>query len=504
MGNAVLRSVVWLTALVVPVVRIVAAADGSSTGGVTMGQVNVPADDAVRAPYDPRDKSEMDDLASADDIAVFTAGLSADWTLFVEDRLHSIRSANGLPVRWLKNLPAHTGSFADTARPGEFYVFQAGVYAARSPIGPLDVRFIDLPGIRCFNTGGIDFVGRSFSAPVHVAKGQLQALWFGIDVPKSGVAAVKGRIIITDRATGVSQTIEVALTVAGAVLDDHGDRDSWRLSRLRWLDSTIGLNEDMVTQPFVPIVRRSGTLKVLGRELVLGSNGLPGQIRSFYNAGNTAILNQPTRELLSAPFRFVVETGAGPVVFAPGKLSFERELNGTIGWRAESEASGIRMAVEGVMEYDGFIECRCRISSAEPVMVKDVRLEVDVAAGADEYFMGLGKAGGRSPAAVDWKWNTRVNQDGFWIGAVNGGFKLELYGANRRTPLINAYYHFREIVVPESWGGIDGKTGGIRLAKAADGGTRAVAYSGARRIDPAIPLDFNFKLFLTPFKPLDT
>ena len=45
--------------------------------------------------YDPRAKSEMDDLASAEDVARFAGTLGTDWTLFVEDRAHSIRKTTG-------------------------------------------------------------------------------------------------------------------------------------------------------------------------------------------------------------------------------------------------------------------------------------------------------------------------------------------------------------------------------------------------------------------------
>ena len=250
--------------------------------------------------------------------------------------------------------------------------------------------------------------------------------------------------------------------------------------------------------------RAGNTLKILGRELILGEAGLPRQLRSFYNADNTAIAEQPTRELLAAPFRFVVETDAGPVKFEPMKITFTSELKGAIRWQSTSKAQGITLAVDGLLEYDGFADCRCQIKSAAPIKVKDIRLEVDVAPGAATYFMGLGKTGGKCPASVDWKWNASVNQDGFWLGAVNGGFKLQLYGGNWRTPLINCYYHFRELMIPESWGGADGKSGGIRLAKSDAGDVHAVAYSGPRELAAGQPLDFNFKLFLTPFKPLDT
>ena len=200
--------------------------------------------------YDPRAKSDMDDLASAEEVAQFTAALATDWTLFVEDRLHSIRKSIGLPKRWLNNRAAHGHNFAGTAQPGEFYVFQVGLFAAKAAAGPIAVRYENLPGIRCFNLGGTNFLGKPFSRPIAVEKGRLQALWFGLAVPETA-AAIHGKIMIT--AVGVSQTVDVRLSVAGTALDDHGDRDSWRLSRLRWLDSTIGLDDNVVTQPFVPI-----------------------------------------------------------------------------------------------------------------------------------------------------------------------------------------------------------------------------------------------------------
>ena len=255
---------------------------------------------------------------------------TTDWTLFVEDRSHSIRKTTGLPKRWLDNLPGHTQTFSGTAQPGEFYVFQIGLFAAKAATGPIAVRYENLPGIRCFNLGGTNFLGQAVHQSRSVSgKGKLQALWFGFDVPKTAANAIEGKIIIT--AAGVSQTINVKLTVAGTVLDDHGDRDSWRLSRLRWLDSTIGLDDNVVTQPFLPIVRNANTMGLLGRELMLGSDGLPCQIRSFFNADNTGVVKHSTRELLAAPFRFVVETDAGPVRFGPMKIRLHPRKEGSCG-----------------------------------------------------------------------------------------------------------------------------------------------------------------------------
>jgi hypothetical protein len=67
-------------------------------------EVNVPTDESSKILYDPRAKSEMDDLAGPEEVAK----LPGDWLLFVEDRAHSIRKTTGLPKRWLNNLPGHT------------------------------------------------------------------------------------------------------------------------------------------------------------------------------------------------------------------------------------------------------------------------------------------------------------------------------------------------------------------------------------------------------------
>jgi hypothetical protein len=469
-------------------------------GRAPAADYNAPSDETSKVVYDPRQKSVMDDLAPAEDVKKFNESLKSDWTLFTEDREHSIRRTNGLPKRWLNDLAGHTKTFHGAAQPGEFYVFQLGLWAAKKAAGPITVKYEGLNGMTCFNLGENVCIDGAMllTKQVNVEKGTLQALWFGIDIDKTAKGEIRGKIVIT--AGGASQTIVVDINIAGAVLIDHGDHDAWRLSRLRWLNSSIGLDDNVVTRPYVPIAREGNCLRVLGRDLLLSDCGLPQQIRSYFNGNNTSIENNPIGVLLNAPFRFVVITDTGEVKLSPASMtnSFARELKGSIRWGASSNIEGILLEVDGLLEYDGFADFRCRIDSAKLVKVKDIRLEMDVAPGSDTYFMGLGKKGGKCPSSIDWKWDTSVNQDGFWIGAVNGGFKLQLYGANWRTPLINCYYHFRELMKPESWG-----TGGIRLKKD-KAGTHIAAYSGPRELAANKPLDFNFRLFLTPFKPLNT
>ncbi|MCX7049504.1 MAG: DUF6067 family protein [Candidatus Sumerlaeota bacterium] len=479
---------------------------------------NVPTNESDHARYDPRAKSEMDDLASPEEMAGFMARAKTDAVLFVEDRANSIRWAKALPKRWLGDPAGHTGSFKGQAQPGEFYVFQIGVFAAKRDLSTIAVAFGDLtPGgeasgggsgkiaasaLRCINLGGINFQGKPFEKNIDVAQGKLQALWIGIDVPQNAKGAYQGKIAVKD-AKGFSAPVAVELKVEGGVLQDHGDRDSWRLSRLRWLDSTIGFDDDTVTQPYLPLARGGTAVNLLGRSLALNASGLPEQINSFFNAGNTAIEKAPTRQLLTSPFRFIIETTEGTVALAPGKIEFIREQKGAVEWRAASQGAGIELAVEGLIEYDGFVRCVARVKSSKEIQIKDIRLEFDVAKEAD-YFMGLGLPSGHRPEKADWKWDTQVNQDGFWIGAVNGGFKLQLFGDNWRAPLINCYYHFRPLNIPGSWGGADGKSGGIRLATSGAGAMSVQCYSGPRAMKSGETLSYGFNLFLTPFHPLNT
>lgn len=499
------------------IVLSVGAASASAKDGVL---IDIPD----RATYDPVGKSVMDDLAGADAVAALVAGLKNDWTVFTEDRAHSIRWSNGLPKRWLADLSGHAQAFKGKAQPGEFFVFQLGLFAAKKDIGDLYMMFSDLTGpagtiphgrLRCFQLDNVDCPGRLPSKQVSVAKGKLQALWVGIDVPADAKGLYQGTIKVKNGADASEADVAVRLDVAGEPLADHGDRDSWRLSRLRWLDSTIGLDDNVVTKPYTPIRRKGNTLKILGRELTIGENGLPAQIRSFFNEGNTAIERGEGTPILAEPFRLVVETEKGEMVIRPGEIVFSRQQAGAVEWHTCLSCGpvgepALAFIISGLMEYDGFVRYRCDLLRQSMTQkIRDIRLEFAVRNECAKYFMGLGRRGGLRPSgAIDWKWDPKVNQDGFWMGAVNAGFKLQLKGYNFQSPLINCYYQYRPLNVPESWGGTDGRGGGIRLMETGNAITVRAA-SGPREIWQIQQGNswiggYNFDLFLTPFKPLAT
>ncbi len=456
----------------------------------------------------PEATSVMEVLASPEQTKAFVAEHPRDYWVFGEDRSRSIRRRDALPAHWVEAGEGMLDRFHGHAQPGEFYVFQLGLYSGQAEVGPVRLRFEDLSGtrqliaaerMRCLTLGGTDYLGRSFMKDVVVAKGRLQALWIGIDVPRDAKGTYRGTIVVAP-ASHQETAVRLTLDVDGQRLEDHGDGQPWRLSRLRWLDSTLGLDDNHVVAPYEPIRRDGHTLSILGRQVELGDDGLPIHIRSFFSPGNTSIVDTPT-EILARPFELIVETDTGPVSFTADGFAFTSEEPGCVEWHSRSHAAGVELTVEGTMEFDGALSLRCVVSATEQTAVRDIRLDTAFTSDASTYFMGLGHSGGKRRESVDWKWSG-LCQDAFWMGAVNAGFKVQLKGDNYRTPLINAYYHYHPINIPDSWGN-DGK-GGIRLQGDAGADIRVVAYSGERTLKPGQRLLFQIDGMISPMKVLDT
>ncbi len=458
--------------------------------------------DTLKDPHGP-----LEVLADGELISTFLEKNESTLHAFGEDRSRPIRRFDLPPARWLQTPEDYIDKFSGTAQPGEFYVFQIGLFVAHRSIEELGITFSDLAGndslipasaLNCFNAGGKDYRGNAFDKTVSIAKGRVQALWIGIAVPANAKGVYEGIVGIVADGKRVA-AVSVTLTVSGELLTDHGESDPNRLARLRWLDSCIGLDDNSVTSAYEPITVRDRTIRILGRELVLNDTGLPEQIRSFFSAGNTSV-TESAQDILSSPMRLIAEANAGPIPLTPGPIEILRQQDGAVEWRVENRSGKLTIEVTGLMEFDGSVEYRICLKANEDVSVKDIRLETVYTPAASAYFMGLGQRGGKIPQALDWRWDDSVHQDGWWLGAVNGGTKIRLKGSNYRMPLINCYYEYGKLNVPDSWGN-DGQ-GGIALR--VDDCAAITAFSGPRTMRADDELQFNFDILITPFKVIDT
>lgn len=426
------------------------------------------------------------------------------YILFTEDRKFPIRMTTDIPYKWIAD--NRHDFFNGQADKGEYYVFQLGVWAARSNVENLHVDFsaltnkatgeqIPASSFTCFNTEGTDVTGTVFEKNCSVDKGKVQALWVGTQLPEHLSAGTYQGTVTVSAANAESKTVQVSLNVSENVIANHGDNEPWRHSRLRWLNSQIGFDDEVIA-PYTPLVMKDKTISCLGREIKLSDLGLPEHITSYFKETMTGI-GTNGRSVLAAPMELAADGGAWE------NLNFEitKHKQGAIAWKALNQNSRFLMDLEGEMESDGNIAYKVTLVAREDASVEDVALRTHLASGVGRYMMGLGEKGGYCPNDLRWKWDVEKNQDAVWVGDVNAGIQIRLYDNKYERPLNTNFYHQKPLHMPVSW--CNAGNGGINIHNAADG-TRINAYSGKRSVKKGDRLYYYFNLALTPFRPIDT
>jgi hypothetical protein len=460
--------------------------------------------------------SPMEKIATADETrALLAAHPGAPYLLFPEDRTLSIRMTDDLPRRWAVAGPA--GVVGGRAAGGEYFTFQIGFWAAREPVPDLEIRFSDLvkadpsaapavipaKAMACFNKGGVNWDGSAFKKTVPVEGGKVQALWCGVQVPGGAEPGLyKGTLAVAP--AGLPETVlAVELTVTAETLADRGDADPFRMTRLRWLDSTLAQDDDIVP-PYTPLAVDGFTIGCLGRSLTIGRDGFPALIQSYFAPEMTRLQAKPV-PVTAGPIKLHVLDEAGrehvwtPSVTGP---RLGQRGPGAVAWEADNCNGGLLMRVEACMEFDGFVDMKVAVTAQSDISVADIRLEVPWSPEAARYMMGLGQKGGARPESFDWTWDQKKNQDALWIGSVNAGLQVGLRGENYSRPLNTNFYLSKPLNMPPSWW--NGGRGTVTVR--ADGPARAVvmtAAPGPRPLRRGETLHFDFTLLITPFKPLD-
>eukprot|EP01052_Picozoa_sp_SAG31_P007317 SAG31_NODE_348_length_17296_cov_5.089482_8_plen_604_part_00 len=340
----------------------------------------------------------MEQAASPTEVAALLVSEdSPPFVCFAEKRTNSIRMNDALPASWLHR--TNRTMVSDTAQPDEFYTFQVGVYAAQAAVtvesytvSPSSLA----PAINCFNLGGTRFNGSNFTQPMHINSSRVGALWFGVDVGAGATAS-------SETASGwLNATVHIALSVGGekhvtnvsvalavasdaAPISGKGDFDPWRLSRLRWLDSTEG-RDYSVSKGYIPLTVAPGwgptgggnrefsdpevfTVALLGRRITVNrTTGLPTSI----------LVNK--KEILAAPMQFVAIDHAGNQIACQGQRgALPTHLGeGTITWDSQCHIGSLLLTVHVTTSYEGFIDVVAKVSNhgSSSVMLQDFRLVV--------------------------------------------------------------------------------------------------------------------------------
>ena len=435
---------------------------------------------------------------------------SSSYLLFPEERFYPIRMADDVPLRWIQQGPHKV--FRGSAGRGEFYAFQIGVYACRSAISDLRVSFSDYENTetedmipssasRCFNTGGVDWNGKPFVKSCPIEQGKIQALWCGVQIPKDlPPGEYKGEVSVSPVGLEGSQVMFL-LQVTEEILEDAGDSDPWKHSRLRWIDSTLAL-DDGVVPPFIPMKIDNTKVSCLGREVTIAKSGLLQSIQSYFTPEVTKI-GSNGREILASPIRLVIEDADANVLpWTEKGAELTKKAEGVIAWKSKNTTGPLTMACTAQMEFDGYVEFNITLTAQEDFQANDIRLEVPLQRAVAKYMMGMGIKGGFRPEQYQWKWDPEKNQDSAWVGDVNAGLQCSFRDEHYSRPLNTNFYQLKPLFMPRSWWN-EGK-GGCDFKEVDDGTFLIRASSGDRTIKKGEELHYIFSLLITPFKTLDT
>lgn len=429
----------------------------------------------------------MEVIATQVEQEEFINSTSSNYIAIAEDRRFPIKMRNHLPLKWIKE--GITNQFEGTAQKNEYYAFQIGVFASKTNLENVSLTFNDLQSdngellqasaFTCFNTHGVDPYGTPFTKQVDVNKDKVQPLWIGTDIPMSAnPGTYKGQITI--KANGQpDKTIKIVLNISEETIANRGDNEPWRHSRLRWLNSTIGL-DSKPTKPYTPIViKEDNNLELYGKQIKLDQYGLPSAI----NVWDTEVLNHPIQyvlegETLESDSRQTSELDAGIL-----KKTF----------KAHSENFNIQ--TESTIEFDGHLNCKIKLVAKRDSKLENFKLEIPFQSNVAEYMMGMGLPGTLVPDKHLAKW--KGPHDSFWIGNTYGGLHVELRGGSYHGPLLNLY----KPEPPESWH--NGGKGGFSIEKSIEK-TTATVYSGKRTFKKDEELVFEVSFLITPVREIDS
>ena len=445
----------------------------------------------------------MEVVAGADAASVFVAAAPDGWALVPEHRDYPVRMKRFLPQHWPGR--GHTDAFQSEVLRDEAFTFQLAVVAGAQDLGDVDVSFDGFPAswaemLTCLNCGGVNEKGEHFDKRVDVEAGTVQPLWLGVQVPADESAGLHtGTVTVTTASAGTKE-VTVTLDVQSEVAGNHGFDDPEFMTRLSWLNSTVGTDPDFVIAPFHPVRVNGKTLEVLGRTVELGASGLPDGIYSAFAPELTHFLDT-SQPILAEPLSFDVRSGGERVDMQSSAYTVTQVARGRVEWETTNRSTQLEMRVEGALEYDGMLDYRVTWRALEDMNLDELALPVAIQPEAADYMLGLGHKGGRIPDSVDWKWAIENHQEGVWLGGIEKGLQYVLRDDDYQRPLNTNFYQNQPLRMPASWSN-DGQ-GGIRI-ETTPGAVTATNYSGPRSMSAGEELHYNVRFLITPFKPIDT
>jgi len=321
--------------------------------------------------------------------SIIAKSQGAPYVLFPENRKNPLKMREYLPMRWGQQ--GSSTQFSGTARQGEFYVFQIGVFAITQNITIQNVTFTDLKdskgntivssrSFKSWNFGGVDYLGNSFAQTWSVPQGTVNSIWCGVPLPDT---VIKGQTYTGSVTLNVSPpaTVKISLSISQAnSVTNKGQDDILRLSRLEWLDSTLG-RESSPVQPYTGVSVSGNVIYILGKKIVVGDTGF---IENLNVNGNS---------ITDGSIELDVSIGGNYFEWQiVQSTTFEYVRDNSARWNAtlSSQDGSIQAIVSAECFFDGFVNYSVSVTALKQVQVDDIQLSATITQYASIFMMGMG------------------------------------------------------------------------------------------------------------------
>ncbi len=340
---------------------------------------------------------------------------------------------------------------------------------------------------------GVDQHGKPFVGTVRLRAGRPWPIWVLLEVPMTAQGEHAATVTVTCQ-NGDTRAIALTVAVSGEIDPHHSEDDAASLARFSWLNSTLG-NEDTVTAPYHAIKTEGNRFSVLGREITLGSNGIPTALTTRFAGINERLLPQG-EDILTGPVRLeaILADGQPLAMDCTCRVLPEQSSQTHVVWEAQGTGAHVQYTLRGQLDYTGWMHYDVTWSAiGAEVAVADIRLVFALKERYARWFSGVNYFTGDRPAEHRWAWQPEKHQDAFFCGGMNGGVVVRPVQEEYVRPFCNIYYRFGPTNQPKAWVN-DGK--GEFLLR----GTEMGYHTGAITLQADAKVHTNFDLGFTPFK----
>lgn len=411
----------------------------------------------------------MEVIATSEEInALLNTTADRPYLVFPEDRAYPLRMFETIPLRWVKSGPV--AEFAGTARPDEYYCYQLGIFATNADISGMELEFSELrtpdgncipaEAMTCFNLTGRNWLGEPMNPGFTLASGRVRPLWIGLQIPADAAGEYTGTIGVKPAGQPVTE-VSIRLNIGGGTAVHHGDDDPFQHTRMRWLNSTLGIDDDWLVPPYTPLTVDGQRISCLNRSVEFGPLGLPTRVVS---GGN---------EVLAGPVELLTEIEGKPLEWCPtGIPETELAAKGRVVRQYRADSAGIRLSNRVTMEFDGCVQLDLTLAAEAPATLSNLSIRLPYKREVSSYMAGANGPGGFRIPEKDWRfadgWSSNSK---IWLGNVDAGMQFKATAGS----------------------------GSLRE----DGAAVLVTNTlGRLVIEPGKPCTVSWRLLITPFKPI--